>query len=140
MTAAQSNSGSPTQHFFTWLCEQTKKESLKKQMETWTREGVIEESVSPWASPMVPAKKQGGAPGEIRWAVDFRQLNEATVGDSYPIPNIEEVLERLAGSKYYSSLDAAAAYHTVPEVETPVSIHNANGTLSICEDAIWANE
>ena len=89
-------------------------ESLRKQMETWKREDIIEESVSPWASPMVPAKKAGGAPGEIRWAIDYRTLNDATVTDSYPIPNIDEVLERLAGSKYYSALDAAAAYHTIP--------------------------
>ena len=48
------------------------KESLKKQMEKWKQEGIIHESVSPWASPMVPAKKAGGAPGEIRWAIDNR--------------------------------------------------------------------
>ena len=34
--------------------------------------------------------------------------------DSYPIPNIDEVLEKLAGSKCYSALEAAAAYHTIP--------------------------
>ena len=90
------------------------KASLKAQMETWKKEEIIEESVSPWASPMVPAKKAGGAPGEIRWAIDYRALNEVTIADSYPIPNIDEVLERLAGSKYYSALDAAAAYHTIP--------------------------
>ena len=90
------------------------KASLKAQMETWKKEEIIEESISPWASPMVPAKKSGGAPGEIRWAIDYRQLNDVTIADSYPIPNIDEVLERLAGSKYYSALDAAAAYHTIP--------------------------
>ena len=90
------------------------KESLKKQMETWKKEGIIEESISPWASPMVPAKKAGGAPGEIRWAIDYRALNSVTIADSYPIPNIDETLERLAGSRYYSALDAAAAYHTIP--------------------------
>ena len=90
------------------------KASLKAQMETWKKEEIIEESVSPWASPMVPAKKAGGAPGEIRWAIDYRALNEVTIADSYPIPNIDEVLERLAGSKFYSALDAAAAYHTIP--------------------------
>ena len=63
---------------------------------------------------MIPAKKSGGAPGEIRWAIDYRQLNDVTIADSYPIPNIDKVLERLAGSKYYSALDAAAAYHTIP--------------------------
>ena len=90
------------------------KESLKKQMETWKKEGIIEESISPWASPMVPAKKSGGAPGDIRWAIDYRALNSVTIADSYPIPNIDETLERLAGSRYYSALDAAAAYHTIP--------------------------
>ena len=90
------------------------KESLKKQIETWTREEVIEPVVSPWASPLVPAKKAGGCAGEIRWAVDYRILNSATITDSYPIPNIDEVLERLAGSRYFSALDAAAAYHTIP--------------------------
>ena len=38
------------------------------------REEIIEES-SPWASPMVAAKKAGGAPGEIRWAIEYRALN-----------------------------------------------------------------
>ena len=90
------------------------KESLKKQMEKWKQEGIIQESISPWASPMVPAKKAGGAPGEIRWAIDYRALNEATVSDSYPIPNVEEILERLAGSKYYSALDASCAFHVIP--------------------------
>ena len=90
------------------------KASLEKQMQTWKREGIIEESISPWASPMVPAKKSGGAPGDIRWAIDYRALNSVTIADSYPIPNINEVLERLAGSKYYSALDAAGAYHVVP--------------------------
>ena len=83
-------------------------------METWKKEDIIEESISPWASPMVPAKKAGGDPGDIRWAIDYRELNNVTIADSYPIPNIDEVLERLAGSRYYSALDAAAAYHKIP--------------------------
>ena len=90
------------------------RKSLQAQIETWKREDIIEETTSAWASPMVPAKKAGGAPGEIRWAVDYRLANAATETDSYPIPNIDEVLERLAGSKVYSALDAAAAYHTIP--------------------------
>ena len=80
---------------------------------------------------MVPAKKAGGAPGEIRWAIDYRALNEVTIADSYPIPNIDEVLERLAGSKFYSALDAAAAYHT---------IHYANGSFPVCENAFRTKE
>ena len=86
-------------------------ESLRNQMKIWQDEGVIEEAESPWASALVPAKKKGGL---IRWAIDYRKLNEVTVADSYPLPSIEMNLERLAGSKVFSALDAAAAYNVIP--------------------------
>ena len=89
-------------------------ESLKKQMKLWLDEDVIEPSNSAWASALVPAKKKGGL---IRWAIDYRILNDATVADSYPLPSIEENLERLAGAKVFSALDAAAAYNTIPVSE-----------------------
>ena len=85
--------------------------SLRKQLDTWQRENVIEESNSPWASPLVPAAKKGG---EIRWAVDYRAINSMTIGDAWPVPSIEENLEKLQGARYFSAIDAAAAYHTVP--------------------------
>ena len=87
------------------------KQSLKEQLDLWKREGTIEESNSPWASALVPAKKKGG---KIRWAVDYRILNSMTIADAYPLPNIEDNLEQLQGSKIFSCLDAAAAYHVVP--------------------------
>ena len=85
--------------------------SLRKQLDTWQRENVIEESNSPWASPLVPAAKKGG---EIRWAVDYRSINSMTIGDAWPVPSIEENLEKLQGARYFSAIDASAAYHTVP--------------------------
>ena len=87
------------------------RESLQKQLEVWKHEGVIEEVSSPWASPLVPALKKGG---DIRWAVDYRRLNEVTIADSFPLPSISENLEKLQGSKVFSTLDAAAAYMTIP--------------------------
>ena len=86
------------------------KASLKTQLNTWLEGDVIEPSESPWAAALVPAFKKGGT---IRWAVDYRKLNDITVGDSYPLPNISENLDKLQGSKVYSCLDAAAAYHTI---------------------------
>ena len=86
------------------------RESLKKQLDDWMETGVIEPSNSPWASALVPAFKKGGG---IRWAIDYRKLNEVTVPDSYPLPSISENLEKLQGSKIFSALDAASAYHTV---------------------------
>ena len=87
---------------------------LKKRVQLWLDEDVVEESESPWASAMVPARKKGG---EIRWAVDYRALNAVTIKDAYPLPNISENLDRMQGSRVFSTLDAAGAYHTVPVAE-----------------------
>ena len=90
------------------------RKSLRDQVDLWLKEDVIEESNSPWASPLVPAKKKGGDGKQIRWAVDYRYINSMTVADAWPIPSIEENLEKLQGAKYFSALDASGAYHTVP--------------------------
>ncbi|MDP6725577.1 MAG: reverse transcriptase family protein, partial [Arenicellales bacterium] len=87
------------------------RESLRKQIQEWKEEGIIEETSSPWAAAMVPcAKKDGG----IRWAVDYRPLNKVTIVDAYPLPSIEENLQKLAGSCIFSTLDATSAYNTIP--------------------------
>ena len=88
-------------------------EDLKKRIEEWEREGVIEpadQSNTSWASPLVPVRKQNG---ETRWCCDFRALNKVTVPDRFAIPNIEQNLESLAGNKIFSCLDSASAYHAI---------------------------
>ena len=89
-------------------------ESLKNQLKEWEDNDCIQPSKSPYASPMVGAWKKGN---KIRWAIDYRALNQQTIADSYPVPNIETNLEKLAGAKYFSCLDAASAYQTVPVEE-----------------------
>ena len=86
-------------------------DSLKQQLQEWEADSVIGPSDSPWASPLVPVLKKDGS---TRWAVDYRALNLHTVPDSFPTPRIAEVLEGLAGSKVFSTLDAAQAYHNIP--------------------------
>ena len=68
--------------------------SLKAQIEKWKRQGQIIECDSPWAAPLVPAKKAGEV-GVIRWAVDFRDINEKTISNSYPLLRISDNLENL---------------------------------------------
>ena len=79
---------------------------LRRQLDQWLEQGVIEPSISPWGSALVPVLKKDGS---TRWAVDYRKLNMVTVPDSYPLPNIAENLERLAGSRIFSTFDAAQA-------------------------------
>ena len=92
----------------------TQVESLKNQLKEWEDNDCIQPSKSPYASPMVACWKKGN---KTRLAIDYRALNQQTVADSYPVPNIETNLEKLAGAKYFSCLDAASAYQTVPVEE-----------------------
>ena len=52
--------------------------------------------------------------GSTIWAVDYRELNKFTLPDAYPTPCLSRIVESLAGSKVFSSLDAAQAFHNVP--------------------------
>ena len=78
-------------------------EEVEKMMEA----GVIEESNSPWASPVVLVKKKDGS---TRFCVDYRRLNMATVKDAYPLPRVEDCLDTMAGASWFSSLDLASGY------------------------------
>ena len=72
----------------------------------------MEEANSPWSFPLVPLPKKNGK--EIRWAVDYRRLNTVTKKDAFPLPNIMDNLSRLSGSRVFSALDGAGAFHAVP--------------------------
>ena len=74
-------------------------------------QGIIRESCSPYASPVVTVRKPSG---EIRHCVDYRHLNAKTRKDAYPLPRIEEALESLKGAKYFSTLDLAHGFYPIP--------------------------
>lgn len=72
--------------------------------------GVIQESVSDWASSPVLIRKRDGS---VRWCIDYRALNDVTVKDTFPLPLIEDCLYTLAGNTWFSKLDANSAYWQV---------------------------
>ncbi|KAJ8012560.1 hypothetical protein DPEC_G00044120 [Dallia pectoralis] len=75
---------------------------------------VIRESSSPYASLVVLVKKKDGS---IRLCVDYRQLNGKTRKDAFPLPHIEESLDALSGTRWFSTMDLASGYNQVPVAE-----------------------
>lgn len=76
--------------------------------------GVIQESVSDWASSAVLIRQRDRS---VRWCVDYRSLYNVTVKDTFPLPLIEDCLDTLAGSVWFSKLDANSAYFQVSDVD-----------------------
>lgn len=82
-------------------------------------QGVIRPSNSPWSSAVVLARKKGG---KWRFFVDYRPLNNVTVKDDFPLPNVNDMLEALDGAKFFSSIDAASGYLQVPLDEDSIPL------------------
>ena len=86
-------------------------DTLHQQLADWKEKGVIEPAQSPWSFSLVAVPKKNG---KIRWCVDYRGLNARTLRDQYPLPNINDNLNKLARSKIFSGIDGCGAYHVVP--------------------------
>jgi hypothetical protein len=87
---------------------------VQKQIAALLAQGVIRKSSSPFAFPIFLARRPGS--DKIRVCCDFRLLNEMTEPYPYSMPNLHEVLDRLAGKKYYWSVDVSSFFNQI-EVE-----------------------
>ena len=72
--------------------------------------GVIEPSISPYSSPIVLVPKKDGS---VRFCIDFRKLNKVTEFDAEPMPNMEEIINRMSGLKYFTKMDLSKSYWQV---------------------------
>lgn len=82
-------------------------EALKKEIHLILELGVIEPSESEWSSPIVIVPKKNGS---LRICIDFRKLNAISFFDTYPMPRIEDLLERIGQANYITTLDLCKGY------------------------------
>lgn len=88
---------------------------VREMIKDLTDSGIIKQSSSNYASPIVLVRKKTG---DYRLCIDFRALNKKTVKEHYPLPRIDDQLDNLSGHKYFTSLDLASGYYQIPMAES----------------------
>ncbi|GFV92418.1 retrovirus-related Pol polyprotein from transposon 297 [Trichonephila clavipes] len=84
------------------------KRDVEKQIDEWLEQGIIRESCSDFSFPVVACKKKDDE--TMRLCIDYRKLNKKIVKDRYPLPIIEEVLDKLGNGKIFTTLDLKNAF------------------------------
>ena len=86
-------------------------------------QGYIRPSSSPWGAPVLFQKKKDGT---LRLCIDYRGLNLVIVKNKYPIPRIDDLLDRLHGAKYFTKIDLKSGYYQirVRDVDIPKTAFN----------------
>ena len=93
------------------------------------KDGVIQPSTSPWASPVTLVPKSDST---YRFCVDFRKLYSVTVKDSYPLPLIQDIFDQLEGASIFSTLDLKSGYWQIP-----VSPEDQPKTAFVCHTGLY---
>ena len=92
-------------------------EELQAQIEDLLAQGHIRPSQSPYGAPILFVPKKDG---RWRMCIDYRALNKQTIKDRYPLPRIDDLLDRLGKAKYFSTIDLASGYHQIAMKEDDI--------------------
>ncbi|GET58361.1 hypothetical protein GLOIN_2v1765994 [Rhizophagus irregularis DAOM 181602=DAOM 197198] len=102
---------------------------IRKEVDEMLKLGKIRESRSPWSSPVTLAGKKSG---NYRFCIDYRKLNKVTITDAYPLPRIDEQLERISSGKWFTSLDLASGFNQIEMAEEDIE-----KTAFICSAGLY---
>ena len=93
-------------------------DEMEEQIRDLLAQGFIRPSASPYGAPILFVPKKDG---RWRMCMDYRALNKQTVKDRFPLPRIDQLMDRLGKAKIFSKLDLASGYHQIAVAED--SIH-----------------
>jgi transposase InsO family protein len=103
--------GSPTPPYGPlYSLSQTELQTLREYLDKMLARGWIQPSQSAAGAPVLFVRKPDGS---LRLCVDYRGLNALTVKNRYPLPRIDELMDRLVGAKFFTKLDLRDAYHRI---------------------------
>ena len=86
-------------------------DTVKKEVESMLRLGVIEQCISPYSAPMVLVRKKNG---QIRFCLDYRALNRVVRFDAEPMPDVDQLFSKLSRAQYFSKIDMTKGYWQIP--------------------------
>lgn len=91
------------------------KSEVEKQIEKLLNDGIIRPSRSAWNSPVwiVPKKMDASGEKKFRLVIDYRKVNDKTISDKYPMPEISNTIDQLGGNTYFTTLDLASGFHQI---------------------------
>ena len=92
------------------------KNIILEHIDKLKQDDIIEPSTSPWNSPLVLVPKKSKGPDgkrQYRVCIDYRGVNSVIEQDRYPLPNIQEIMDQLGKSKYYTCMDLSQGYYQV---------------------------
>ena len=86
----------------------TELRELKTQLQELLEKGYIRPSISPWGAPVLFVKKKDDT---LRLCIDYRQLNQVTIKNKYPLPRVDDLFDQLQGARVFSKIDLRSGYH-----------------------------
>ena len=87
-----------------------RRQEVRQLLTEMLKNDIIQPSNSPWSSPIILVRKRDGS---TRFCIDYRKVNSVTRKDAYPLPRLDDILDTLGGSKWFSTLDLKSGYWQV---------------------------
>ncbi len=109
-----------------------KQKLLEEELQYMLAHGLITRAYSEWSSPVTLQPKPDG---RVRFCVDFRKVNALTKADTYPLPRVDDSVDRIGAATYITKIDLVKGYWQVPLTERAKEIASfvANGAVYQCQ-------
>ena len=109
--------GAPPPSRPTYRLSHKELEELHTQLKDYVANGWVRPSVSPYGAPILFVRKKDGT---MRMCTDYRALNKITKKNRYPLPRIEELMDRLQGARIFTKIDLRQGYHQIRIAEEDI--------------------